>query len=129
MIARILRQAPATAGACRKMRAIMADPNARLYRRLDAAEVVLSYECGVGAGVGVDPETIAAASFKFLRAAADDVSTPEALKFRALKSIVAVENARAQAKSSAITNASPQTGKARSAATLGAAEQQCRRGL
>jgi hypothetical protein len=88
-----------------KMRAIMADSKVALYRRLEAAEVVLSYELGPGAGVGVDPEAIAAASFRFLRAVTDDSTTPEALRFRALKSIVAVENARAQAKSSAVTNA------------------------
>jgi hypothetical protein len=87
----------------RKMRAIMVNEAIPLYRRLGAAEVVLSYELGAGAGVGVDPETIAAASFKFLRAVADNASTPDALKFRALRSVVAVENARAQAKSGNVT--------------------------
>jgi hypothetical protein len=51
-----------------KMRAIMADPEAPLYRRLDAAEVVLTYELGPGAAVGVDSDQIAAASYRFLKA-------------------------------------------------------------
>jgi hypothetical protein len=89
----------------RQMRAIMGDTSAALFRRLDAAEVLLSYELGPGAAVGVDPELIASTSYKFLKAVVEDGSTPEALRFRALKSIVAVENARAQAKSSAVTNA------------------------
>jgi hypothetical protein len=85
----------------RKMRAIMADTNAQLYRRLDAAEIVLSYELSPGAAVGADPNTIAAASYHFLKAVADDPQVPEALKFRALKSIVAIENQRVQVKNSA----------------------------
>jgi hypothetical protein len=89
----------------RQMRAIMADPSTALFRRLDAAEVLLSYELGPGAAVGVDPELIASTSYKFLKAVVEDRSTPEALRFRALKSIVAVENARAQAKSNTVTNA------------------------
>jgi hypothetical protein len=89
----------------RQMRAIMGDSTTALFRRLDAAEVLLSYELGPGAAVGVDPELIASTSYKFLKAVVEDGSTPEALRFRALKSIVAVENARAQAKSSAATNA------------------------
>jgi hypothetical protein len=89
----------------RQMRAIMGDSTVALFRRLDAAEVLLSYELGPGAAVGVDPELIASTSYRFLKAVVEDSSTPEALRFRALKSIVAVENARAQAKSSAVTNA------------------------
>jgi hypothetical protein len=89
----------------RQMRVIMADSTVPLFRRLDAAEVLLSYELGPGAAVGVDPELIASTSYKFLKAVADNASTPEALKFRALKLVVSVENARAQAKSSAITTA------------------------
>jgi hypothetical protein len=38
-------------GSLAKMRAIMLDPAVALYRRLEAAEVVLSYELGPGAGV------------------------------------------------------------------------------
>jgi hypothetical protein len=79
------------------MRAIMADPEVPLYRRLDAAEVVLTYELGPGAAVGVDPEQIAATSFRFLKTAVDAAETPEALRFRALKSIVAIENRRKSA--------------------------------
>ena len=91
-------------GSLAKMRAIMLDNSVALYRRLEAAEVVLSYELGPGAGVGIDPDEIAAVSFKFLRTVVDSTSTPEALRFRALKAIISVENARAQAKSTAITN-------------------------
>jgi hypothetical protein len=94
-----------TSASLRQMRAIMADPSTALFRRLDAAEVLLSYELGPGAAVGVDPELIGSTSYKFLKAVVDDSSTPEALRFRALKSIVAVENARAQAKSNALIDA------------------------
>jgi hypothetical protein len=87
-----------------RLRSIMADPNVALHRRLDAAEVILTFELGPGAGVGVDPDQIAAASFKFLRAVSDDATTPDALKFRALKSIVGIENARVAAKSGAEAN-------------------------
>ena len=86
----------------RKLRAIMADTNPQLYRRLDAAEVVLSYELGPAAAVGADPSEIAAGSYHFLKAVADAPETPEALKFRALKSIVTVENARVQVKNTAV---------------------------
>jgi hypothetical protein len=87
------------------MREIMGDPKAALHRRLDAAEVLLSYELGPGAAVGVDPDMIASVSYRFLKAVADHTATPEALKFRALKLVVSVENARTQARSSSITNA------------------------
>jgi hypothetical protein len=87
-----------------RLRSIMADPNVALHRRLDAAEVILTFELGPGAGVGIDPDQIAAASFKFLRAVSDDATTPDALKFRALKSIVGIENARVAAKSGAEAN-------------------------
>jgi len=87
-----------------KLRALMADPSIPLHRRLDAAEVVLSFELGPGAAVGADPDQIAATSYQFLNAAVDDPRTPEALRFRALKSVAAVENARAAVKSSAVTN-------------------------
>jgi hypothetical protein len=80
-----------------QMRAIMSDTVTPLYRRLDAAEVVLSFEPGPGAAVGVDPDEIAATSYRFLKAVADAVETPEALRFRALKSIVAIENRRKSA--------------------------------
>jgi hypothetical protein len=78
-----------------KLRAIMANPNVALHRRLDAAEIILVYELGPGAAIGADPEQVAAGSYQFLNIVADDPQTPEALRFRALRSIAAVENARA----------------------------------
>src|SRR6516162_11558400 len=42
-----------------RLRSIMADPNVALHRRLDAAEVILTFELGPGAGVGIDPDQIA----------------------------------------------------------------------
>jgi hypothetical protein len=77
-----------------QMRAIMADASMALFRRLDAAECVLVYELGAGAGVGLDPADIAASSFRFLKAVADDENVPESLRFRALKSVLAIENTR-----------------------------------
>jgi hypothetical protein len=91
---------PGTSDSLAKMRALMADSGTPLARRLDAAEVILSYELGPGAAAGVEPERIAVASYHFLRAAADAAETPEALRFRALKAIISVENARATARSS-----------------------------
>ena len=85
-----------------RMRDIMSDAGAPLYRRLDAAECVLTFELGPGAAAGADPDTIAATSYRFLRAAADAPETPEALKFRALKSIITVENTRAQVKNTTV---------------------------
>jgi hypothetical protein len=77
-----------------QMRALMGDASTPLYRRLDAAECVLVYELGAGAGVGLDPADIAASSFRFLKAVADDENVPESLRFRALKSVLAIENTR-----------------------------------
>jgi hypothetical protein len=82
-----------------KMRRIMSNPALPLYRRLEAAEIVLSYELGPGAAAGTNPEQIAAGSYKFLRAVTDDETTPESLKFRALKALVGIENSRAAARS------------------------------
>jgi hypothetical protein len=86
----------------RKMRAIMANEAIPLYRRLDAAEVLLTYELGPGAAAGADPETVAAVSYRFLKLVADAAETPESLKFRALRSVVAIENQRASIKSTAV---------------------------
>jgi hypothetical protein len=88
-----------------KLRSLMANPSVALHRRLDAAEIILVYELGPGAAVGADPEQVAAASYRFLNVVVDDPQTPEALRFRALRSIAAVENARAAQKSNAVTNA------------------------
>lgn len=85
----------------KRLRQIMGDTQAALTRRLEAAELVLTYELAPAAGVGVDPEAIAASSYQFLAAVAEADGTPEALRFRALKSIAAVENARAALKTSA----------------------------
>jgi hypothetical protein len=80
------------------LRTIMADPDTPLHRRLDAAEVVLAYELGPGAAVGADVEQIAAGSYVFLNTVIDTPGTPEALRFRCLKMVASVENARAASK-------------------------------
>jgi hypothetical protein len=81
-------------GSLARMRAIMADPDAPLYRRIDAAEVILAYELGPGAAVGIDPDQIAAPAYRFLKAVVEASETPEALQFKALKLIVGIENSR-----------------------------------
>jgi hypothetical protein len=84
-----------------KLRRIMGDTKAPLFRRLDAAEVVLGYELAPGAAAGADPEAIAASSYSFLRAIAEAPEVPEALQFRALKCVAQVENVRSQIRSAA----------------------------
>jgi hypothetical protein len=91
-------------GSLAEMRAIMLDASKPLYRRLDAAEIVLSFELGPAAGVGIDPDQIAASAYKFLKVVAKAPQTPEALKFRALKSLVGIENARVAARSGTEAN-------------------------
>ena len=88
---------PTTAetGSLGALRAIMADQSAPLHRRLDAAEVVLTYELAPASLISVPTDQVAAASFLFMRAVADNPAAPDALRFRALKNIVAIENARA----------------------------------
>src|SRR5262249_13735058 len=51
-----------------KLRAIMLDESAPLYRRLDAADVIIDYELGPGAAVNVPPEQIASTAYQFFRA-------------------------------------------------------------
>jgi hypothetical protein len=87
------------------LRAIMADPDTPLHRRLDAAEVVLAFELGPGAAVGADIDQIAAGSYQFLNAVIDTAGTPEALRFRCLKMIASVENARAASKNTVAEHA------------------------
>jgi len=82
-----------------KLRAIMLDPEQLLYRRLDAAELVLAYELAPGALVDVPPSEVAAISFRFLRGVAEAAETPERLRFRALKSMLAIQHKRAAAAS------------------------------
>jgi hypothetical protein len=65
------------------LRALMVNAELPLHRRIDAAEVVLSYELGAASLAGADPDVpIAAASFKFLQAVASNPEVPEALRFR-----------------------------------------------
>lgn len=85
----------------RRLRQIMGNPEAALTRRLEAAEIILTYELAPAAGVGVEPEAIAASSYQFLGAVSEAAGTPEALRFKALKSLAAIENARAAQKTSA----------------------------
>jgi hypothetical protein len=84
-----------------ELRRIMADTSAPLHRRLDASEVILQFELPQGAAVGADVEQIGASSYKFLRAASTDPGTPDALKFKALRLLAGIENARASTRSSA----------------------------
>jgi hypothetical protein len=95
---------PSSSPALTHLRAIVADPQITLYRRLNAAEVVLNFELGPGAAIGVNPDTIAAQSYQFLRAVVDAQDTPEAQRFRALKLVANVENARASAKGADLDN-------------------------
>jgi hypothetical protein len=85
-----------TSASLKRLRRTMLDNRMPLRRRLDCAEVVLSYELGPGAAAGADPDTIAAVSYQFLKLVADDPQAPEALSFRALRLVAQVENARAQ---------------------------------
>jgi hypothetical protein len=87
-----------------ELRRLMADVKQPLFRRIDCAEVILGFEIAPGAAAGVEPEQIAAGSFRFLKAVIEAPGTPEALRFRCLKLVAAVENARAAAKSDAVTN-------------------------
>lgn len=87
-----------------KMRALMLDDGASLQRRIDAAEICVEYELGPGAGVGVPPDQIASAAYQFCRAVADS-DAPEGHKFRALRMMVRIENARAKPSSAAQTAA------------------------
>lgn len=83
-------------GALGRLRAIMADQEQPLYRRIEAAETVLQYELAP-ASLASGPSTgeVAAGSLRFLRAAIDLPDTPDALRFRALRCVAAIENARA----------------------------------
>lgn len=86
-----------------QLRRIMADGGTELFRRLDAAEIVLSYELGPGAASGVEPDTIAAGSYQFLKMVIADPNVPEALSFRALALVARVENARADVRNASET--------------------------
>ena len=88
---------PEETGSLAKLRGIMADSGAPLYRRIEAAEIVLSFELAPGSLAQVDapPEQIAASAYRFLKAASDANETPEPLRFRALRALASIENARA----------------------------------
>jgi hypothetical protein len=94
----------AETGSLAKLRALMADSNQPLHRRIDAAEVLVQFEVAPGAASNVDPNEVAAQSFQFLRAVVDAAGTPEALRFRALKCVASIENARAQITKGNVTN-------------------------
>lgn len=92
----IPKPAPVDTSSLGRLRAIMADTGAPLHRRLDSAEVILTYELAPGALAAAPPEQeVAAVSYRFMQACVDADSTPEPLRFRALRSIAAIENARA----------------------------------
>jgi hypothetical protein len=82
-----------------ELRRLMADKATPLHRRIDCAETILAFEIAPGAGVGAKVDEIAAGSFRFLKSVVDAPGSPEALRFRCLKLIAAVENARVRATS------------------------------
>jgi hypothetical protein len=84
-------------GSLAKLRAVMADPDSPIYRRLDAADVIIDFELAPGAAANVPPEQLASSAFQFYRLTEANPQTPEALKFRALKAIARIENSRKQA--------------------------------
>lgn len=86
----------ADTGSLARLRQIMGDINELTYRRVEAAETILSYELAPGSAVNVPPDQIAAASYLFLQAVVDDVDTPSPLRFKALRSLASIENARAR---------------------------------
>ena len=88
-----------------ELRRLMADKDVALHRRIDCAEVILAYELGPGAAVGAKTDEIAAGSFRFLKSVTDTPESPEALRFRCLKLIAAVENARAASKNTVAEHA------------------------
>jgi hypothetical protein len=81
-----------------KLRKLMGDPRIPLFRRVDSAEVIVGFELSAGGAAGVDPDQVASSSFKFLRLVADDNNTPEPIKFKCLKLLAGIENARASIK-------------------------------
>ena len=87
-----------------KLRTIMASPAIPTHRRLDAAELLISFEVPSGGVSNVDPDQVAAGSYQFLRTIVDSEEVPEPLRFRALKAIAIVENARASIKASSVTH-------------------------
>lgn len=84
-------------GSLAKLRAVMADDASPLFRRLDAADVIIDFELAPGAAAGVAADQLASSAFQFYRAVEANPAAPEALKFRALKSIARIENSRKQA--------------------------------
>jgi hypothetical protein len=84
-------------GAMGRLRKVMLDPAEPLYRRIDAADAILSYELAPGGAIDVPADQIAATSYLFLKAVSEDADTPEALRMRADKLLLAVENRRRSA--------------------------------
>jgi hypothetical protein len=87
-----------------KLRSIMGSADIPLHRRLDAAELLVSFEVAPGSASNVDPNEVAAGSYQFLRTIVDHDDVPEPLRFRALKAIAIVENARASIKANSVTH-------------------------
>jgi hypothetical protein len=83
-------------GSLSQLRAIVADTEAPLYRRVEAAEIVLSYELAPGSAINMPQEQIAAASYRFMQAVADHAETPDNIRFKCLRSLASIENARAR---------------------------------
>jgi hypothetical protein len=84
-----------------QLRAILADIDQPLFRRVEVGEIILGYELAPGAAAGADPEMIASAAYRFFQAVIANPQTPENLKLKALRQIVAVEARRAEVRSTA----------------------------
>jgi hypothetical protein len=83
-------------GSLSRLRSIMTDEDTPLYQRMEAAETILSYELAPGSAVNIPSEQIAAASYQFMQAVADNAETPQSIRFKALRSLASIENARAR---------------------------------
>jgi len=89
-------ETPSGSASLKALREIMADVEAPMHRRIDAAEIVLGYELSPAALANADPTIpVSAASFLFLQTAAGNTDVPEGLRFRCLKLVAQIENARA----------------------------------
>lgn len=78
-----------------QLRIILADIDQPLYRRVEVGEIILGYELGPGAAAGADPETVVSPAYQFFQRLIADAATPENLRLRALRQVVAVEAHRA----------------------------------
>lgn len=83
-----------------KLRRIMGDASHPVHQRCEAASIILAYELSPASLVNVPPDQVAAASYNFLTAVADNPETPDGLRLKCLKDLAAIESARAAKPSS-----------------------------